>query len=109
MFWCAAIGGFALSRNYFLSLVLLFCGGILNLAFYSSAQAIVQLEAPSDLRGRLVGLFSMSAQGLRAFSGVTVGIMGSIIGIHWSLASSALALLVITAALLTYYNPEIVP
>src|SRR5262249_2163599 len=92
MLWGVALGGFALSRNYYSSLMLLFCAGILNLAFYSSAQAIVQLEAPSDLRGRLVGLFSMSAQGLRAFSGVTVGIMGSIIGIHWSLASSALAL-----------------
>src|SRR5262249_17915366 len=85
--WCVAIGIFALSRNYYLSLVLLFCAGILNLAFYSSAQAIVQLEAPADLRGRLIGLFSMSAQGFRAFSGITVGIMGSIVGIHWSLAS----------------------
>jgi MFS family permease len=100
--WCVAIGGFALSRNYYLSLLLLFCAGSFNLAFYSSAQAIVQLEAPGDLRGRLVGLFGMAAQGLRAFSGVTVGIMGSIIGIHWSLASSALALLVVTAALFAY-------
>jgi MFS family permease len=100
--WCAAIGGFALSRNYYLSLTLLFCAGILNLAFYSSAQAIVQIESPPDLRGRVIGLFSMSAQGMRAFSGVTVGIMGSIIGIHWSLASSAMVLFVVTAALLAY-------
>src|SRR5437870_4698881 len=90
IFWCGAIGVFALSRNYYLSLALLFFAGILNLAFYSSAQAIVQIMAPSHLRGRLVGLFSMSALGLRAFSGVTVGIVGSLIGIHWSLAFSAL-------------------
>src|SRR5262245_50029262 len=88
--WCVAIGGFALSRNYYLSLVLLFCAGILNLAFYSSAQTIVQMLAPAHLRGRLVGLFTMSAQGLRAFSGLTVGIMGSFVGIHGSLASSAM-------------------
>ena len=104
--WCAAIGVFALSRNYYLSLALLFCAGILNLAFYSSAQAIVQIEAPADLRGRLIGLFTMSAQGLRAFSGLTVGIMGSIVGIHLSLASSALALLVVTATLLAFTNPR---
>src|SRR5262245_13923191 len=103
---CVAIGGFALSRSYYLSLALLFCAGILNLAFYSSAQAIVQIEAPSDLRGRVIGLFTMSAQGFRAFSGVTVGIIGSIIGIHWSLAISASALFVITFALLLYSGSE---
>jgi MFS family permease len=100
--WCGAIGGFALSRNYFLSLALLFCAGILNLAFYSSAQTIVQIMAPAHLRGRLVGLFTMSAQGLRAFSGLTVGIMGSFVGIHLSLASSAMCLLITTAGLLVY-------
>jgi MFS family permease len=100
--WCVAIGTFALSHNYYLSLVLLFCAGILNLAFYSSAQAIVQIKAPGHLRGRLVGLFSMSALGLRAFSGFTVGVMGSVVGIHGSLASSATALLVVTMVLLMF-------
>src|SRR5262249_42154455 len=89
-------------RNYYLSLVLLFCAGSLNLAFYSSAQAIVQIMAPSHLRGRLVGLFSMSALGLRAFSGLTVGVWGSLVGIHWSLASSAMALFLVTGMLLGY-------
>ena len=93
---------FALSRNYYLSLALLFFAGILNLAFYSSAQAIVQIKAPGHLRGRLVGLFGMSAQGLRAFSGLTVGMLGAAVGIHGSLAASALALLVVTIALLVY-------
>jgi MFS family permease len=106
IFWCAAMGGFALSRNYYLSLVLLFLAGILNLAFYSSAQAIVQILAPAHLRGRLVGLFTMAAQGLRAFSGVTVGIMGSFVGIHGSLASSAAALFVVTGCLLLYATPK---
>jgi MFS family permease len=100
--WCVTIAGFALSRNYYLSLVFLFCAGILNLAFYSSAQAIVQILAPDHLRGRLVGLFTMSAQGFRAFSGLTVGILGSLVGIHGSLAASAIALLVVTTMLLIY-------
>jgi MFS family permease len=102
MFWCVVMALFAISGNYYFSLALLFLAGILNLAFYSSAQAIVQIQAPGPLRGRLVGLFSMSALGLRALSGVTVGIMGSIVGIHWSLASSAVALLVVTGGLLVY-------
>jgi hypothetical protein len=44
----------------------------------------------------------MSNNGLRAFSGVTVGLLGSLIGIHWSLALSALVLLAITAVLLAF-------
>src|SRR5262245_46028007 len=64
--WCVAIAAFALSTNYYLSVALLFLAGILNLAFYSSAQAIVQILAPAHLRGRLIGLFSTSAFGMRA-------------------------------------------
>ena len=105
MLWCALIAGFAFSTNYLLSLVLLFCAGMLNLSFYSTAQAIVQLLAPANLRGRLIGLFSMSAYGLRAFSGVTVGVVGGLIGIHWSLAISAMALMAVTFALLAFASP----
>jgi len=103
--WCVTITAFALSTNYYLSLALLFFGGILNLAFYSSAQTIVQIQAPSHLRGRLVGLFGMSALGLRAFSGVTVGVLGGLIGIHRSLALSAIVLFAVTVVLLAYAAP----
>ncbi len=106
IFWCLALAAFAFSSNYILSITLLFVAGILNLAFYSSAQAIVQLLAPSHLRGRLIGLFTMSAFGLRAFSGVTIGVVGGLIGIHWSLAISAIALLTITIALFAFAMPS---
>jgi MFS family permease len=100
--WCVVMTVFAFSNSYPLSLTLLFVAGALNLAFYSIAQTIVQLEAPMHLRGRLIGLFSMSAFGLRAFSGVTVGVIGGLIGIHWSLALSSLVLLAVTLALLAF-------
>jgi hypothetical protein len=104
--WCVAIGAFALSNSYYLSLLLLFGAGVLYLSFYSTAQTIVQILAPAHLRGRLVGLFSMSSFGLRAFSGVTVGVVGGLIGIHRSLALSALALLAVTVALFGYAVQE---
>jgi len=97
--WCVIMTGFAASTSYPLSVVLLFGAGALNLAFYSIAQTIVQLEAPVPLRGRLIGLFSMSAFGLRAFSGVTVGVLGGLIGVHWSLALSSMVLLAVTLVL----------
>jgi MFS family permease len=105
MLWCAAIIGFAASTSYPLAIALLFCAGFLNLTFLSMAQTLVQLGAPAQLRGRLIGLFNMSHNGLRAFSGVTVGVIGGLIGIHWSLAVSAMILLAVTIALFALIIP----
>jgi MFS family permease len=100
--WCVTIIGFAATDSYGLGVVLLFCAGLLNLAFMSMAQTLVQLRAPAQLRGRLIGLFNMSSNGLKAFSGVTVGVVGGLIGIHWSLGISAMALLAVTVALFAF-------
>ncbi|MSP37203.1 MAG: MFS transporter [Deltaproteobacteria bacterium] len=103
--WCVTIIGFAASQNYYFSVALLFFGGLLNLAFLSMAQTLVQLHAPAQLRGRLIGLFNTSTNGLRAFSGVTVGVVGGLIGIHWSLAISAMVLLAVTITLFALVIP----
>jgi MFS family permease len=102
LLWCFSIAGFAATTSYPLAVALMFVAGFLNLAFTSMAQALVQLESPPHLRGRLIGLFQMSHNGLRAFSGISVGLLGSLIGIHWSLALSALALLTVTTVLLAF-------
>jgi MFS family permease len=99
MLWCCALGGFSLATNYSLALGLLFAAGFLELSFNAMAQTLVQLNAPPTMRGRVIGLFNMSSLGLRAFSGVSVGLLGSLIGVHWSLALSTLAVLAIAAGL----------
>ena len=104
--WCVTIAVFALSTSYALSLTLLFVAGVLHLAFSSMAQTIVQLRSPPQLRGRVIGLYSMASLGLKAFSGLTVGVVGGLIGVHWSLAGSALVLLAITVALLAFMIPS---
>jgi MFS family permease len=104
--WCIAIAGFALSSSYYLSLSLLFTAGVLNLTFSSMGQTIVQLRSPPPLRGRLIGLFAMASMGLKAFSGLTVGVLGGLIGVHWSLAASAMVLLTVTVALFAFAIPS---
>jgi MFS family permease len=99
MLWCLCMGGFAVSTVYLLSLALLFAAGLLNLAFGAMSQTLVQMHAPPAIRGRVIGLYGTSFNGMRAFSGVTVGMGGSLVGVHWSLALSAVALAVITAGL----------
>jgi hypothetical protein len=54
-------------------LVLLFIAGFVELSFDSMAQALVQLIAPAPIRGRVIGVFSMAASGMRTFSGLKGG------------------------------------
>ncbi len=83
-------------------MVLLFVAGFLNLSYNSMAQTLVQLNAPEEIRGRVIGLYNMSNNGMKTFSGVTVGFGGALIGIHWSLFASAMALLSVMVALMSF-------
>ena len=101
LLWSLVIAAFAVVPTYPLALALLFAAGFLELSFNSMSQALVQLHAPAAVRGRVIGFYGMSAIGLRAFSGATVGVGGSFLGIHASLAGSALVLFAVIALLMT--------
>ena len=98
--WGIVMGLFPLVHGYAAAVTFLVLAGIVNIAFTSMAQALVQILAPPGLRGRVVGLFNTSMLGLRAGSGVTVGVLGAVIGIEWSLALSAAAVVAVAVGLL---------
>jgi MFS family permease len=102
LLWAGCLFGFALSRNYALSLGLLVGAGMANLSAQSIAQTLVQLLAPAAKRGRIVGVYAMASNGLRAGSGLSIGLVGGLIGIHWSLGLSAFTLVVLVLGLLLY-------
>ncbi|MBS0613024.1 MAG: MFS transporter [Proteobacteria bacterium] len=95
MAWATLLGAFALSSWYWVSVVVLFVAGFVELAFNAMAQTLVQLNAPGDMRGRVIGVFTMAALGMRFFSGISTGVVGAIVGIRLSLAVSAAALLLV--------------
>ncbi len=99
MIWCCVLAVFAMTNIYPVALLMLFCAGFVELSFNSMNQTLIQLNAPPQIRGRVLGLYNVAAQGLRAFSGITVGLGGALIGIHWSLALSGGLLLCITLLL----------
>ena len=88
---------FAVTMSYPVAVLMLLIGGVANLASMSIGQTVVQLLAPPADRGRVIGVYGMSANGLRAGSGFTVGLLGAAIGVHWSLGLSAAALCLGTA------------
>jgi MFS family permease len=98
--WALSLCTFALTGSYSVALVVLFCAGFFELSFSSMTQTIVQLHAPTEIRGRVLGLFGMSSAGLRTFSGVMVGVIGSFSTVHVSLAVAASVLIVISLSLL---------
>ncbi|MFD0578183.1 MFS transporter [Dactylosporangium darangshiense] len=97
---------FAVTDNYPVAIVVLFIGGVANLASMSIGQTVTQLLAPPAERGRVIGVYNVSANGLRAGSGVTVGLLGQAIGVHWSLALSSAALCVGTSAAALYTRSD---
>ena len=85
LLWAVALVVFALSGHYVLSLAALLVAGFSELTFNSAAQTVVQLRAPFEIRGRVIGFFNMSALGLRFGSGLWVGVLGGLWGNHQSL------------------------
>lgn len=92
--WCIALASFALTSTYAVAVSSLFVAGFVELSFGAMSQTIVQMHAPAEIRGRVIGVFVMAAMGMRTFSGTTVGLLGQKIGIHYSLSLSAMTLLV---------------
>jgi MFS family permease len=99
MGWCVALAGFALTRAYPLALLCLFSAGFFELSFSSMAQTVVQIEAPAAIRGRVLGVFSMASQGCRTFAGISVGLVGALVGVHVSLALAAAVLFCLVGGL----------
>ena len=100
--WAVSIGLFPMAQSYPLAVALLVLAGVFNITFTSMAQTLVQMLAPSRLRGTTVGLFNTAMLGLRAGSGVTVGVVGAFIDVRRSLELSALVVVLIALALLVY-------
>jgi MFS family permease len=108
LLWCCALGAFALVANYPLAVCLLLLAGFLELSFNSMAQTLVQLHAPVDMRGRMIGVYTMAALGMRLFSGVSIGLLGASLGIHRSLSiNAALVAMLIAALLIRYKQPSV--
>ena len=95
--WALTLIGFAATSNFLVAVTFLFAAGFLQLTYQAMTQTLVQLNAPPELRGRVIGLYQTSALGMMTFSGFTVGFGASVLGVHWALITSAAMLLALTA------------
>jgi MFS family permease len=93
---------FALTGSIVIAVAALVLTGAAQITATATAQAIVQLEAPPGERGRVLGAYSMFGPGMQTFSGVTVGVLGTLVGIPLTVVVGG-AVLVGGAALTAIY------
>ncbi|WP_308466621.1 MFS transporter [Rathayibacter soli] len=75
---------FAFTGSIVVAVVALVLAGVAQITSTATEQAIVQLEAPVAQRGRVIGAYSMFGPGMQTFSGLTVGVLGTMIGIPFT-------------------------
>lgn len=80
------IAGFAYSRVFPLSLVLLFAGGFVSSMYLNIGMTTLQLRVPDELRGRVMGVWSMTYF-MAQLGGLPAGAMA-----HWIGAPAAVAI-----------------
>ena len=94
-----------MTTSYPLAVGLLVIAGFLDLSYNSMNQTLVQLHAPPQIRGRVLGLYSVAQMGLKTFAGVSIGVVGSVIGIHHSLLLAVSLLFTVTVFLFLTLRP----
>ena len=96
------IAGFALSTSLVLSLVLLFCGGILFMALFSISFSLVQLTVPDGLRGRVVSIYMVALRGGGPIGGLVAGALADMFSAPSVMAVNGALLAVVAAAFLFF-------
>lgn len=93
---------FSLTTSLGIAIIALVGVGISQITNEATGMAIVQLQAPKDQRGRVIGSYAMFGPGMRTFSGITVGFFGSLLGIPLTVLLSGVTLAVGTLVIGAY-------
>ena len=88
-----AIVVFALTTSYGLALVLMVAIGAATVLTQSFNNTTLQLSAPDEIRGRVMGAYSFGTQGLRVVNGPLLGLLATALTAPIAVAGSAVAVL----------------
>ncbi len=103
--FCFSMVGFALSRSFVPSLVFLFLYGLFQVIHNTSATAMLLENVPSEMRGRVMGIFNFGRLGLRVVNGPFFAVLNklALLATAGAFASNAITLTAAaaTVALLT--------
>jgi MFS family permease len=84
---------FGLVRSLPAAMVALFCAGLGVIIFYNMCNALVQGETPDELRGRVMGIYSLTFFGLMPLGSLLAGTLAAHLGEPTTVLLDASALL----------------
>ncbi|MHB1048821.1 MAG: MFS transporter [Bacteroidota bacterium] len=87
---------FAVSSDVSLSVISLIGVGMGLVMFLATANASIQRRVPDELRGRVMGLYSLIFQGLSPFGSIGIGLLAHGIGVRWAVLTGALVCGIVT-------------
>jgi MFS family permease len=96
------LGGVAASTHFALTALLLVALGFAGIIFTTTANTLLQLTVPDDLRGRVLSLYILLFAGTTPIGGFLIGSLSSMFGVSWALGICALLCLVGVAGALIY-------
>lgn len=97
---------FCLSRNLWLSVLLLALLGAMQITFRTVSRLIIQVETPRELLGRVMSVFLMD-QGMRSVGSMIMGSFATLFGAPVGLSLCSILSMALTAA--TFYRCLIRP
>lgn len=75
----------AFATNFTLSAILLVALGFAGITFATTANSLLQLTVPDELRGRVMSLYILLFAGSTPIGGFLIGTLSDIIGVSWTL------------------------
>lgn len=79
------LGMVAFSTNFALSAALLVALGFAGITFATTANSLLQLTVPDELRGRVMSIYILLFAGSTPIGGFLIGTLSDIIGVSWTL------------------------
>lgn len=83
------LGTLALSNQFWLSMLLLVIVGIAGITCATSANSLLQLNTPEQLRGRVLSINILLTQGSTPIGGFFLGSLGQVAGVETALVTCA--------------------
>ncbi len=109
------LGMLAIATPFWLSgLVLIVVGGV-GITWSTSANSLLQLNTPEQLRGRVLSINVLLTQGSTPIGGFFLGTLGQLAGVPWALMTCAALCLLGMGVAISYYSrlmhtvPELKP
>ena len=104
--FCVMLGVFALSRVYWLSAAALAGSGFFMIIFFATANTAVQTRVPDELRGRVMGIYSLAFIGLTPFGSLIAGSLAHITSASFTVIMGAVICMIAGLIVMRIMTPR---